>query len=61
MMDEYDKCNFCASYDSYDGCINWFCTERDSFKPDKQKIIEKAKKECLSVADVIALIVLGVE
>ena len=56
MMDEYDKCRFCKSYDDYDGCQNWYCAGKADFKPIKQRIIEKAKETGLRVADVIALI-----
>ena len=55
MMDEYDKCRFCCSYDEYDGCTNWWCNNKDAFKPYKTRIIEKAKEKDISVADVIAL------
>ncbi len=56
MMDEYDKCNFCKSYDNYDGCQNWYCEGKSDYKANKQKIIEKAQQTGLSVADVVALI-----
>lgn len=54
MSDEYSKCNFCANSDIFARC-GW-CCEKDRYKPDKQKIIEKAKSVRISVADVIALI-----
>lgn len=56
MLDEYDKCRFCRSYDDYDGCTNWFCNYKDGYEPNKNRIIEKAKEENISVSDVIALI-----
>lgn len=56
MLNEYDKCRFCRSYDDYGGCMNWFCSNKDSYEPNKNRIIEKAKEENISVSDVIALI-----
>lgn len=56
MMDEYDKCRYCTKYDNYDGCQDWFCFNKDSFKPDKRKIIEKSQESGLSVADIVSLI-----
>lgn len=56
MMDEYDKCRFCKSYDDYDGCQNWYCERKGDYKPNKQKIIEKSRETGLSVADIVALI-----
>lgn len=56
MIDEYDKCRFCVGWDDYDGNWNCWCTDRDGFKPDKQRIIEKAKETGLRVADIVALI-----
>lgn len=56
MMDEYDKCRFCYFYDDYDGCIDWFCNDRDSYRANKSRIIEKAKEEGISVSDVLTLI-----
>lgn len=56
MMDEYNKCRFCRSYDNDEGCMDWFCSNKDSYKPNKKRIIEKAKEENMSVSDVIALI-----
>ena len=56
MMDEYDKCRFCKCYDNYDGCVSWNCYEKSDYRPDKQRIIEKAKEKGLSISDVIVLI-----
>jgi hypothetical protein len=36
--------------------MNWFCSNKDSYEPNKNCIIEKAKEENISVSDVIALI-----
>ena len=55
-MDDFDKCYFCQSYDTYDGCQDGWCECREDFKPNKNRIIEEAKSRGLSVADVIALI-----
>ena len=59
MMDEYDKCRFCKSYDDYEGCTDGWCENKDSYKPNKNRIIEKAKETGLSVTDVISLIEIG--
>ena len=56
VLDEYSKCRFCRSYDDYDGCTEWFCSDKNYYRPDKNRIIAKAKEEGISVADVIALI-----
>lgn len=57
-MDRFDKCRFCWHYDGFDGCTLVDCNyfTRDKFVPNKQKIIEEAKKSNLSVSDIIALI-----
>lgn len=54
MSNEFRKCNFCSYYDEYEGC-EWGCNNPEDFKPDNDRIINKAKKG-ISVADVIALI-----
>lgn len=56
MLNEYSKCRFCRSYDEYEGCTNWFCSNKDDYEVSKSRIIEKAKEEGISVADAIALI-----
>lgn len=60
VRNEYDKCYFCKSYDQYEGCMNWFCSneegKRTEFSPDNNKIIEKSERTGLSVADIVALI-----
>lgn len=57
MKDEFDKCLFCKHYDSFEGCEwDWGCNHKEDFKPDHNKIIEKAKEKEISVADVISLI-----
>lgn len=56
MMDEYDKCRFCCYYDNFDGCTDWYCENKRGYKPNKNRIIEKAKETGISVADVITLI-----
>lgn len=55
MLKEYCKCRFCKSYSSYDGC-EAICHDYDEYEPITTKIIEKAKEEDISVADVLALI-----
>ena len=56
-MDEFDKCRFCKHYDNFDGCVYVCgCIDCDSYEPNKNRIIEKAKEKRMSVADVIALI-----
>lgn len=59
MVDEYDKCRFCTSWDNYDGNWDCWCNNKDGFKMDKQRLIEKAQETGLSVADIIALVELG--
>lgn len=54
-MDDWCKCRFCDSYDDYDGC-EWGCNNYEGFKLNRNKIIQKAKEENISVSDVIALI-----
>lgn len=55
-MKEFCKCNFCTSYDIYEGCM-WGCGENgDGFIPNTERIIEKAKEKGISVSDVLALI-----
>jgi len=56
MMDEFDKCRFCRSYDNFDGCADDYCVSKEHFEPHKERIIEKAKEMNVSVSDVIALI-----
>ena len=56
MLSEYNKCRFCSYYDNYEGCTNWFCSNKDGYKANQHRIIDKANEEGLSVADVIALI-----
>jgi hypothetical protein len=58
MLDEYSKCRFCQYYDEYDGC-EWGCDNFNGYVPRKDRIIQKAKEEGISVADVIALINMG--
>ena len=55
-MSEWSKCNFCYYHDNSDGCWNMGCYEMDGYKPDRDKIIEKANDTGMSVADIIALI-----
>lgn len=54
-MDEFNKCNFCKWYDSYEGC-EWGCDNHESFEPVKDRLIEKAKEKGISISDLIALI-----
>lgn len=51
---EFDKCFFCKYYDEYEGCVDG-CSNHESFSPDHNRIIKKAKEENVSVQDVIAL------
>lgn len=55
MLKEYSKCRFCKWYVSYGGC-EAICYDYDGYEPVMTKIIEKAKEEDISVADVLALI-----
>lgn len=55
MMDEYCKCRFCKLYDEYEGCVDG-CNNFEDYKPNKNKLIEKAKEKEISVSDLIALI-----
>ena len=52
MIDEWDKCNFCKNYDTYDGCEEWEC----NFKVWQEKVIETAKEKDISCSDVLVLI-----
>ena len=58
MLDEYDKCRFCKKYDYFDGCTDYFCASatKEYFEPNRERIIEKAKENGISVVDLIALI-----
>ena len=54
MMSEWNKCRFCVwNYDT--GC-EVFCRDHEEYKPDPDRLIEKAKEKGISVTDVIALI-----
>lgn len=55
MYNEFNKCNFCRSYDEYEGC-EYGCNDKEDFEPNYDRIIEKAKEKNISVQDVIALI-----
>jgi hypothetical protein len=44
MLDEYEKCKFCKSYDNFDGRISCFCDSHEYYEPDEQKIVAKAKE-----------------
>lgn len=57
-MNEFDKCYFCRKYDNFDGCTDDFCCRatREYYEPSKERIIEKAKENGISVSDVVALI-----
>lgn len=52
LIDEWNKCNFCKNYDTYDGCEEWEC----NFKVWQDKVIETAKEKDISCSDVLALI-----
>lgn len=56
MIDDWSKCRFCKYYDNYSGCWNMGCYEMDKYKPNRDKIVEKAKDTGMSVADIVALI-----
>ena len=56
MRDEFNKCYFCYYYDEFDGCVGVGCYNKDGYKANKNRIIEKAKEKGISVADVMALI-----
>lgn len=52
-MNEWCKCNFCGNQ-SWDAC-DW-CSNYSEYKPCSTYIIQTAKDENISVADVIKLI-----
>ena len=52
---EFQKCYFCNSYNEYEGCVDG-CSNHESFSPNHERIIRKAKEKNISVQDVIALI-----
>lgn len=54
MYNEFNKCNFCRSYDEYEGC-EYGCNDKKDFKPNYDRIIKKAKEKNISVQDVVAL------
>ena len=56
MGDEFNKCYFCYYYNKFVGCVSIGCYNKDGYKVNKNRIIEKAKEKGISVADVIALI-----
>lgn len=55
MRSEFDKCNFCKSYDEYEGC-ECGCFEKQDYEPVSHRLIDKAKEKSILVSDVIALI-----
>lgn len=57
-MDEFNKCKFCCSYDSYEGCEDPVCNSSNHicYRMDVQKIIAKADERGISVTDVLNLI-----
>ena len=57
MLDEFDKCRFCKWYDDYEGCTNVFCCpdDRNDFKMNVERVVEKAKEMNMSVTDVVTL------
>lgn len=57
MYNEFRKCNFCTCYDEFEGC-EYGCNNYESFEPNNDRIIKKAKEKGISVSDVIALITL---
>lgn len=56
MRNEWDKCNFCKIYDTYEGCDDLYCDNGSDFELSQDRVIEMAKQKDISCADVIALI-----
>lgn len=56
-MDEFNKCRFCMSYDSYEGCEDPYGNSSNHvcFRMDVRKIIAKADELGISVTDVLNL------
>lgn len=52
-MNRWRKCNFCNN-SAWDACD--FCSNYDNYKPNAEALIESAKENKISVADVIKLI-----
>lgn len=57
-MNEFDKCRFCSSYDSYEGCEDPYgdSSNHICYCMDVRKIIAKADELGISVTDVLNLI-----
>lgn len=55
MMDEFCKCRFCKSYDSYEGCLD-ICYDHENYRPCKHRLMEAAKEKGISIADLVVLI-----
>lgn len=57
-MDNFDKCEYCKSWEDFEGCTNYFCNRKnkDCFNVNKTKIIEKSKELNISVTDLVTLI-----
>lgn len=54
-MNEFDKCNFCLSYDNRYGCEDELCKNHCHYRIDVRKIIAKADELGISVTDVLNL------
>lgn len=65
-LEAYDNCHFCNSYSPIiqnGHCvseINGTCKEKELFSPKKKTIVKRAKQWNMTVADLVALIDLGV-
>lgn len=55
MDSEWNKCNFCKNYDSFEGCQDWTCDGFSYFEVAQDKVIEMAKQKEISCSDVLAL------
>ena len=54
-MNEFDKCNFCCSYDGNRCCDGNGCLDHQHFRIDVKKIIDKSSELRISVTDVLNL------
>ena len=52
-MKEFDKCNFCSSYDTDSGCSDPYCQNHGDYILDIHKLIAKARERGMSVNDVM--------
>lgn len=55
-MNEFDKCNFCSSYEAGSGCSDPYCQDHGDYILDIRKLIDKAKECGMTVNDVMTRI-----